>query len=525
MFALSLWDHATQQLHLARDRFGEKPLYYGWAGTNFFFASELKAISVVPDFARVIDRDALAMFMRFLMIPAPHSIFRGIYKLEPGCLLTLNGAAPEQPPRAAPVAGMNHETMTIRRWWSVAEQFAAGLSEPFQEEDEALRILQIKLEKAVAIQARADVPLGVFLSGGVDSSLIAALIQKHSSQRIRSFTLGSEDRAYDERAHARAVAEHLGTDHSELLVTDADAQAVIPMLATIYDEPFADPSQIPTHLISRAARQHVTVALSGDGGDELFGGYNRYLHGPSIWSKASLIPLELRRIIANAAARVPSGAWDRLLAGIDARNTGDKVHKLANAIARSRTFDEFYNHLVGEWPIRDLVLGQTGRINYHITMPECDNAARMMLADAMRYLPDDILCKVDRAAMSVGLETRAPFLDHRVAETAWHLPMQMRIRDGKGKWALRQILYRHVPKALIERPKTGFAIPIGEWLRGSLRDWAEALLDEHRIRTEGYFRPEPIRAAWTAHLTGRRNLVRGLWPVLMFQMWHDRWLS
>lgn len=530
MFALGLWDRQNQQLHLTRDRFGEKPLYFGWSGGTFLFASELKAICAWPGFTRTIDRDALALLMRYLAVPAPHSIFQGVYKLEPGCILTLTVAPPAQAPRTPPRAGSSYETLEIRRWWSLAERFSAGFNDQFTDEWEALTTLETGLNAAVALQSQADVPLGVFLSGGIDSSLLAALMQHQSSQRVRSFTVGSEHSEYDESGHARAVAAHLGTDHYELFVTDADAKAVIPALPTMYDEPFADSSQIPTHLVSRAARQHVTVALSGDGGDEIFGGYNRYLFGSSLWNKASRVPFPLRQLLARGVGQVPGDVWDRLLSGANARHVGYKVHKVSNAIVGARTFDDYYRHVISEWHTPELVLGQSGAAAHDdhdvISTLECnDPTARMMFADAMHYLPDDILCKVDRAAMAISLETRAPFLDHRVAEVAWRLPMHMRIRGRTGKWALREILYRHVPQALIERPKAGFGVPIDAWLRGPLRDWAESLLDDRRIRAEGYFNPELVRAAWTNHLKGGRNLMQRLWPILMFQAWQEHWLG
>lgn len=530
MFALGLWDRQRQQLHLARDRFGEKPLYFGWSGCTFLFASELKAICAWPGFVRTIDRDALALLMRYLVIPAPRSIFQGVYKLEPGCILTLTGAPPAQAPRTPPRAGSSYETLQIRRWWSLAERFSAGFNDQFKDEGEALTTLETRLNEAVALQSKADVPLGVFLSGGIDSSLIAALMQHQSSQRVRSFTVGSEHTEYDESGHARAIAAHLGTDHYELFVTDADAKAVIPALPTMYDEPVADSSQIPTHLVSCAARQHVTVALSGDGGDEIFGGYNRYLWGSSLWNKVSRVPFPLRQLLARGVGQVPGTVWDWLLAGANARHVGYKVHKVSNSIVGARTFDDFYRHVISEWRTPKLVLGQSDAAAHDdhdvISTLECnDPTARMMLADAMLYLPDDILCKVDRAAMAISLETRAPFLDHRVAEVAWRLPMHMRIRGRTGKWALREILYRHVPKALIERPKAGFGVPVDAWLRGPLRDWAESLLDDRRIQAEGYFNPELVRVAWTTHLKGGRNLMQRLWPILMFQTWQEYWLS
>ncbi|MFL9839876.1 asparagine synthase (glutamine-hydrolyzing) [Sphingomonas sp. ST-64] len=530
MFAFGLWDKERDELHLARDRFGEKPLYYGWAGTTFVFGSELKALCAAPGFERTVDRDALALFMRYLVVPAPHSIFERAYKLEPGCVLTIAGSAPKAPPRAPLRPGERHETMSIKRWWSLSEQFETGYRNPFPSEEEALREVETRLVDAVALQSQADVPLGVFLSGGVDSSLIAALMQRQATRRVQSFTIGSEHSSYDESAHARAVAEHLGTDHYEMFVSDADASSLIPQLPMMFDEPFADSSQIPTHMVCRSARTHVTVALSGDAGDELFGGYNRYLWAPGLWRQASRLPYPLRQLAARAAGSVPISAWDRMLSGIDTRHVGYKVQKLASALKQARTPEDLYRNLISEWREPQIVLGAKGVLQapegHTATMLRCaDMRARMMFADSIFYLPDDILCKVDRAAMAISLETRAPYLDHRVAAAAWRLPMDMRIRGGIGKWALRQILYRHVPRSLIERPKTGFSVPLGQWLRGPLREWAETLLDERRLRSEGYFDPAPIRKAWQAHLSGRRNMMQSLWAVLMFQSWKDVWLG
>lgn len=530
MFALALWDLKARKLHLARDRFGEKPLYYGWSGNRFLFASELKAICAMRGFIRTIDRQALALFMRYLAVPAPRSIFKHIYKLEPGCLLTLTDAAAVPPPSMPPSAGTIYEAFSIKRWWSVAERFAVGAQDPFSDEGEALTMLEARLNESIALQSRADVPLGVFLSGGIDSSLIAALLQHQFNKRIPSFTVGFDYEKYDESVYARDVASHLGTDHHELRVTDAAAKAVIPALPTIYDEPFADSSQIPTYVISQAARQQVKVALSGDGGDELFGGYNRYLWGPKLWRTASLVPLALRQIAARGMGSLPPELWDRLLAGININHVGYKVHKLSNAIAASLTFEDFYRHLVGDWSMPNFVLGELDQPAHEINcaigaMAGGDLAARMMLADSVFYLPNDILCKVDRAAMATSLETRAPFLDHRVAETAWRLPMSMRIRGRTGKWALRQILYRYVPEALVDRPKMGFGIPIGRWLRGPLLPWAEAMLDKHRISEEGYFDPEQVRKIWSIHRDGKRNLEQVLWPILVFQAWNEQWLG
>ena len=543
MFAIALWDGHERTLQLARDRFGEKPLYYGWTGSDsaraFVFGSELKALRVFPGFANPVCRQALAQYMRFLYVPAPRSIHQGIYKLEPGCLLEIAEAAPSAAPAEPLAPDAAHQSLTLRRWWSLADAVHSGAKSPLTDEAEALELLEHRLSQAVLSQSLADVPLGAFLSGGVDSSVIVALMQSQSSRQVKTCTVGFEQSGFDEAPHARAVARHLGTEHSELLVSSSDTQAVIPKLASMYDEPFADSSQIPTHLVCAAARQQVTVALSGDAGDELFGGYDRYRWGPRIWNRLEWVPMPARRALGAAIAAIPGGAWEALgnVANMSrpkaqgVAHAGDKAHKLAARLAGVRSMDDLYLNLVSEW--QDPAEVVRGDLAAGLALPAAlagplpaagvdDASARMMYRDSVSYLPDDILCKVDRAAMAISLETRVPLLDHRVAELAWRLPMEMKIRDGQGKWALRQVLYRHVPRELIERPKSGFAIPIGEWLRGPLRAWAEALLDEARLGVEGYFHPAPIRRKWREHLAGRASHTASLWAVLMFQAWLEQ---
>ncbi|MES2785434.1 MAG: asparagine synthase (glutamine-hydrolyzing) [Pseudomonadota bacterium] len=541
MFAFALWDTHARTLHLARDRFGEKPLYYGWTGKGdagaFVFGSELKALRAFPGFDNPVCRQALAQYMRFLYVPAPRSIHKSIYKLEPGCMLTIEGS----PPAAAPAAPLRpaavYESIALSRWWSLAEVVQAAADSMLTDEAEAVDALEQSLADAVKAQSLADVPLGAFLSGGVDSSSIVALMQQQSARPVKTFTVGFEEAGFDESPYARAVAQHLGTDHTELFVSAAEAQAVIPRLPWMYDEPFADSSQIPTHLVSAAARKHVTVALSGDAGDELFGGYNRYFWGPRIWSRLAWLPAPARRAMGHAISAVPISGWDALSRPFNAlmpgtqgiARAGDKAHKLATRLRGVDNMESLYLSLVSEWQDpAEVVLGEGGK---PVSEPGSllDDPAptkgleqsqlRMMYRDSVTYLPDDILCKVDRAAMSVSLETRVPFLDHRVVELAWRLPLTMKIRDGQGKWILRQVLDRHVPRKLIERPKAGFGIPVGSWLRGPLRAWADALLDTRRLRAEGYFDPEPIRQKWDEHLAGTRDHTHSLWAVLMFQAW------
>jgi len=519
MFALALWDRKERTLHLARDRMGEKPLYYGRVGGAFAFASELKALHRVPGFDNAIDRDALSQFMQFGYVPAPHSIHRDIFKLPPGTVLTVS---------AGDVAA--RRIPEPEAWWSVADTARAGLRNPIEDEAEALSTLEAALNEAVAGQMLADVPLGAFLSGGVDSSAVVALMQAQSSRPVKTFTIGFDERSFDESPHAAAVAKHLGTDHHEMRVSVADAQAVIPQLPALYDEPFADSSQIPTFLVCRAARSRVTVTLSGDGGDELFGGYNRHLWAQRLWRRLGALPRPLRAALGRTILTVPTPGWDRMAGAVPGgmSRLGEKAHKVGEGLKVAGSLEEFYRSTAGIWPrgvavasAAQVLPAQSGdtAIVRDILAPE----QQMMLWDMLTYLPDDILAKVDRAAMGVSLETRVPFLDHRVVELAWRLPLRMKIRDGQGKWALRQVLYKHVPRELIERPKAGFGIPVGLWLRGPLRDWAEALLDERRLRTQGFLDPAPIRARWVEHLSGRRDWTPSLWTVLMFQSWLDRY--
>lgn len=519
MFAFALWDRKERLLTLARDRMGIKPLYYGWQGNSFLFGSELKAIREHPEFRREIDRNAATLFLRFEYIPAPHSIYQGIYKLLPGHILTLGAKNLNSTPDSHP-------------YWSAEKVAEQGLMDPFTgSEKEAVDQLDSVLRDAVKIRMISDVPLGAFLSGGIDSSTVVALMQAQSERPVKTFSIGFFEEGYNEARHAEKIANHLGTDHTELYVTAEQAMAVIPRLPTLYDEPFADCSQIPTFLVSELARQKVTVSLSGDGGDELFGGYNRYNWGSSIWNKIKWFPPMTRKLFVKALTSVSPQNWDRLFSQfgfllpskLKVPTPGDKIHKLSE-ILEAENSDRLYMGLVSIWKDpSSLVIGAheptTILSNGFHSKKLTDFSQRMMLLDTITYLPDDILTKVDRASMGVSLEARVPLLDHRVMEFAWRIPMGMKIKNGQSKWLLRQVLYKYIPKKLIERPKMGFGVPIGSWLRGPLREWAEDLLNERRLEEEGFFNPAPIREKWTEHLAGKRNWQYYLWDVLIFQAW------
>ncbi len=515
MFALAVWDKKEHVLTLGRDRLGEKPLYYGWQQNSFLFGSELKVFKRHPAFKANINRHNLALLMRHNTIPAPYCIWDGIYKLLPGTLLTVSQQQRE------PV---------LTTYWSGKESIEKSIQTPFTgSADAAVLELEKVLHDAIGMQMMADVPVGAFLSGGVDSSTIVALMQARSNKPVKSFSIGFHEQHYNEAQHAKAVAKHLGTEHTELYVNSQDALNVIPKLSALYDEPFADSSQIPTFLVAQLAKQHVTVSLSGDGGDELFCGYNRYLMVNRLWSKLSKLPIGFRRSMAKMITSVPPKRLTQLSSLLPNRykmvNMGEKLHKGARVMA-SPTSHALYHAVVSHWddPAK-LVLGAVEPLtllNDHDLHPNVStDIERMMAMDMFTYLPDDILVKVDRAAMGVSLETRVPFLDHRVVEFAWSLPLEYKLRNDVGKWALREVLYKHVPKSMIERPKMGFGVPIDGWLRGPLREWAETLLNEQRLREEGFFEPQMVRDKWQDHLSGRSNWQYLLWDVLMFQDWME----
>ena len=518
MFAFALWDREQRKLILARDRMGEKPLYYGWQGRGskrtLLFGSDLASLRLHPTFDADVDEDAVGLLTRYLYVPEPRSIYSGIEKLMPGSWTEVS-------PDGTIRTSVYWDTLAEYARASGAGRFAGTL-------EDAVDAVEAALGRAVDRQSVADVPLGAFLSGGIDSSAVVALMQARSTRRVKTFSIGFTVDAYNEAPHAKRVAEHLGTEHEELIVGPEDAMGVIPQLASIYSEPFADSSQIPTILVSRMARRHVTVALSGDAGDELFAGYNRHLHGYRSWPRIERIPRPLRKMGAAAAHAVSPNILDRftgLLSGGRLKSGGEKLHKAASVIG-SESIDQLYHELISINGRQGSLLRKPSIIDGfdRRSLAELSSLGpvdRMMALDAVHYLPGDILAKVDRAAMSTSLETRVPMLDLDLMQLAWSLPVEYKIRDGQTKWPLRQVLYRHVPRELIDRPKAGFGIPISDWLRGPLRDWAEALMNDAATPLSDYFDAKAVHALWQAHVAGHRNHQHRLWPVLMFQAWRQ----
>jgi asparagine synthase (glutamine-hydrolysing) len=515
MFAFALWDRTTRTLNLVRDRLGEKPLYYGWQGNTFLFGSSLKALKQHPSFLGRLDLDALAQFLQHSYVPAPHSIYRGISKLQPGTVLSLRYG--------------DRETR-CSNYWSAHLIAQMGQRDTFEGNDlEAEEELDRLMHQSIAGQMMADVPIGALLSGGIDSSAVVALMQARSTRPINTFTVGFREPEFDEAAHAKAVAGRIGSKHHELYVTAAQALDVIPRLPDLYDEPFADASQVPTFLIAQLARSEVTVALSGDGGDELFGGYNRYLAANQILRRRDSIPHSVRKVVATALAFVQPRLW-QTLHKMSLQRPAQFVEKAGKALdfLSAASPQTAYESVVSRWPDAiNVVIGveDTRKSLYRDREEQCfrDVEHLMMYLDLRTYLPDDVLVKIDRAAMGIGLETRVPFLDHRLVEFAWRLPLNLKLRHGKGKWILRKVLNRYIPGHLFERPKKGFSVPIDAWLRGPLRPWAERLLDKERLTRDGIVHPEPIRAKWHEHLSGKQNWQDQLWNVLMLQIWLERW--
>ncbi len=509
MFAFALWDIKNKELHLARDRVGEKPLYYGLVNETLVFGSELKSIRAYPSFQSDISQNSVSLLMQYGYIPAPLSIYKNIYKLTPGTFITISQAnIPKLP--------------SPKTYWSIAQVAEQGVFRSKTLSDkEAISAVHDLLNSIVKDQMVADVPIGAFLSGGIDSSLIASLMQANSNQPIKTFTIGFQDRNYNEAEYAKAIATHLKTDHTELYVDAESALSIIPKLPTIYDEPFADSSAIPTYLISKLTKQHVTVCLSGDGGDELFGGYNRYLLGQSIWNKIAIFPYPIRLVIQKILFSLSSLNVEQLSRFINIPMLSNKLYKFASILTENSPAG-VYQHLISQWQMPEEIVktNESASTNLLLQQSEAFNCIeKMMLTDTLSYLPDDILVKVDRAGMAVSLENRTPFLNHQLIEMMWSLPLQMKVRSHTTKWILREILSKYVPNNLFNRPKMGFGVPLDSWLRGPLRDWAQHLLDKTRIEQQGFLKSEPILKKWHEHLSGKKNWQYQLWTVLMFQAW------
>lgn len=519
MFAFAVWDKKTRELTLARDRVGEKPLYYGWHGhgkkSSFIFGSELKALRQHPEFESTIDRNSLSLYLRHSSVPSPYSIYKNTEKLSPAHILRVS--LEDKQPKLIP-------------YWSAVSIFETGVNNLRKNsKEELVGDLDNLLKTVIKQQMSSDVPIGAFLSGGIDSSVIVSLMQEQSSKPVKTFSIGFNETGYNEAAHAKAVANYIGTEHTELYITPNEMLETIPKLPKIYDEPFSDSSQIPTFLVSELTKQHVTVALTGDGGDELFCGYNRYKFINDFWQKISRLPVPLRKSISLFINTISADRWSKISKSIPKisqyENFGDKLYKAAHVLD-AQTIDELYLKLVSNCSDpSDLVHNSfeypTFLTNNRPAFTNLNKIEQMMALDTITYLPDDILVKVDRAAMGVSLETRVPFLDHRVIEFAWTLPMSAKLSGHQSKWILRQVLNKYVPKNLVERPKMGFGVPLDSWLRGPLRDWAESMLAPDRLRNEGYFNPAQIRQKWHEHISGERNWQHHLWDVLMFQAWLD----
>jgi asparagine synthase (glutamine-hydrolysing) len=517
MFALALWDERVRKLYLARDRFGEKPLYYAWHNGVLLFGSELKALGRHPAFRKEINREALALFMRFNYVPTPHCIFVNAWKLPAGHYLTVS-------PGEAPAASV--------AYWQLHDLAANRQLLTMDAADPALiQMLDDQMRRAVKMRMVSDVPLGAFLSGGIDSSAIVAMMQSQSTRPVKTFTIGFWDTNYNEADDASKVARHLGTEHHEFYVSSRECLEVIERLPQIYDEPFADSSQIPTTLVSQFTRKHVSVALTGDCGDEFFGGYNRYFWSKRIWPKLQRLPLKIRANLANLINRGSPADWDRIFnltnqilpSKLRVRGAGEKLHKLAAAM-NAATPDDLYRSFVSQWQHPGDVLLSNSEPEFiekqiAAVPSNLGYVERMMYLDMMTYMTDDILCKVDRASMSTGLEARVPFLDNDLVSLAWSMPIDVRIHNGIGKWPLRQVLKKYVPQKLFVRPKAGFGIPIGDWMRGPLREWTEDMLSESSLQLGGHFRPEVVRKQWAEHLSGSFNRQHSLWGVLMFEAW------
>jgi asparagine synthase (glutamine-hydrolysing) len=516
MFSLALWDKVQKKLFLARDRFGEKPLYYGWQGGSFLFGSEIKALKIHPHFLNEIDSNALGLFLQYNYVPTPLSIYRGISKLTPGSILSVS---------------LDHTTVCISTYWSAIDTMLIGKKNPFRGTvTEAIDETENILKRAVQSQLLADVPLGAFLSGGIDSSLIVSLMSAVSNTPVNTFTIGFDENGFNEAEYAKKIASHLGTNHTELYINPKDCFDVIPLLGSMYDEPFADSSQIPTYLVSKLAAGSVKVALSGDGGDELFWGYNRYFFAEKLWNSLRFIPKPFRSGLYSSTNKLNTQQWDVLSSTLHYvlpkkyhfSNLTDKLKKASSLLA-VESFDDVYFRLVKQWENPGEILNfdfnpQNNKLIGSNLFQ--DNMDKMMLNDLLTYLPDDILCKVDRAGMAVSLESRIPFLDHNVFEFSSSLPLPFKINKGTSKWILREILKKYIPENLINRPKMGFGIPLEAWLRGPLKEWADDLLNEKAIKESGILTPKVVSQKWEEHISGKRNWHYQLWAILMFQAWY-----
>jgi asparagine synthase (glutamine-hydrolysing) len=515
MFAFALWDNSDSTIYLVRDRMGEKPLYFGWQGDSFLFGSELKALKMHPGFQEQIDKDSLGLYFRYNHIPAPFSIYKKIYKLDSGSILTLN---------------QGKKKYKVRKYWSIFNAAVKGLSNISSKNEEELTFeLDNLLRKSIKQKMLSDVPIGAFLSAGIDSSLVVSIMQSMSTKPIKTFTIGFEDEAYDEANDARLIAKHLGTDHHELYVKPQDVINLIPLLPILYDEPFSDTSQIPTYLVSKLAKEKVTVALSGDGGDELFCGYNRYHLTENFWGLLSKCPLFLRKFMSFILLSIPINFWSKLenIAFLSKKynNIGFKIIKGAGVIISNNLY-ELYDNLLSNWKINEKLV-QDAENRFHLDLnktkdlEQFSKVEKMMLWDMQSYLPNGILVKLDRASMGVSLEGRVPFLDQNIVKFAWSVPTKYKFKNNKGKWLLRQVLQQYIPKELVERPKSGFTLPLSDWLRGPLKDWAEELINPDRLADEGILNSDLVNKRWLEHQKGNTDWSNQLWSVLMFQLWLD----
>lgn len=522
MYAIALWDRKERMLHFVRDRFGKKPVYIGWGGKTLLFASELKAFHAHPDFKAEMNPDVLSLYMRFGYVCAPHAIFKNVWQLLPGGRLSLDLSTLR--------AGENLAAK-MELYWSLRHAVDDARANPVKDDEATiLQTFEEKLSLAVKQRMDCDVPFGSFLSGGIDSSVVTALMQQHSARPVQTYSIGFEEDGYDESATAAKVAAHLGTDHREFMVTSADALKVIPSLADMYDEPFADSSQIPTHLISKLARQHVTVALTGDGGDEILGGYQRHTHIPALWNKISWMPTAVRRTVGEIALRIPQQTYDKMQPGYP--QFGRRVHRMAQVVSAGDT-QKLYTSLLQVWPEKEgVVLGASPAaipLDDPAMWPSgLSLAEKMIYADTLSYRPNDLMVKTDRASMSVALEARAPLMDYELCEYSWRLPHEMKIRGLEGKWLLRRILEKYVPKAMYDRPKSGFNVPLQEWLKGPLKSWGDDLLNYDRLKKQNILNAELVSGRWKDFQTGKAGghaNATDLWAALMFQSWYDRWIK